>query len=232
MSRLIDSLNELADENNAIPQEKLPEYRLRLILGIVRYRQQISAVIPQQNQGEYDLISGRFAKLLEASEKAGVYFLPKGELEHYYTQTQIDYLAFSDQVKSAAFHTERDHLLTSPKATIETDYAELISWLNEAVPNVEVNFRSHIRFKVIEWIQNVQLAVERGEVASLDQLRSNGRVNYSLFSQLFEATNFTLGDEKQFSCTITLADSLIANTAPITFTQATPAAEIQIANNA
>lgn len=232
IARLVDSLKELVDEHGNVVEGRLPEYRLKMLLGATRFSEEIAAALSEGNRGLVDLISGRFEKLLEAAKQAGVFFLPLGELEHYYTQTKFDYLSINDQQKSSAFHVERDYLLGCSREDVDATYGDLNAWLDEAVPHVDVDFGTHVRYQMIEWIQQVQLAVVRGEVTSLEQLKSNGRINYALYSQVFEATNFNFAENKQFSCTVKVSDSLVRDTAPVTFTQATSAAEVQIANNA
>lgn len=63
-------------------------------------------------------------------ESARVYILPKGCIEHFYTQSTVYYMPVS--AKDRLFHTELEHLVETSPAKLKKEYPELVSILNRA----------------------------------------------------------------------------------------------------
>jgi len=164
----------------------------------------------------------RFNLLLEAFKAANIFIFPKGEIEQYYSQTSINYLNITDKEKNTSFHKEREYLLSCEDISeIETNYKELITILKTSVPKVEINLNKHLKFQIIEWIQTVQRAVSKGDIKDLDGLKINAKINYKLFSQLFEAKELNINNDKKFTCKIEVNSSLIASSPVVLFDEKT-----------
>ncbi|MBQ9537665.1 MAG: AAA family ATPase [Treponema sp.] len=71
-----------------------------------------------------------FNLILAASSAAGVFILPLGCIEHYYTQSSVRYMPVAG--KDRLFHMERKKLLRTAPATVRRDYAPLIAILESA----------------------------------------------------------------------------------------------------
>lgn len=74
-----------------------------------------------------------------------------------------------------------------------------------------MNMLKHTRFTVIDFIQKVQTAVERGDVTNIATLRINGNIDYVSYSQILECADgdFTVNADKQFHCKVTLKESIV-----------------------
>ncbi|MGX9249086.1 ATP-dependent nuclease [Sphingobacterium multivorum] len=131
-----------------------------LLIALGKFKEKILINLSIQYEGEINYILARFAHVLEAFKAGNIFIFQKGEIEHYYTQTVIDYLSFSDKDKNTSFHAERDFILSSTtSAEIETNYGELISILKASVPQIKVDLSKHLKFQIVEWLQTVQRAI-------------------------------------------------------------------------
>lgn len=202
--------------------DKRPEVVEVTLLTVVRYKEQLKAALPPDKQDLVPYVAARFAVLLQVFKASGVYIFPKGELEHYYTQTSLNYLSFTDKDKNTAFHAERDYLLaTTDEVALRSNFADLLVVLNEAVPQVTVELARHLQFQLVEWIQLVQAAVAKGDVTNADNLRTNGKINYALFSQLLELQSLEIDPDRKFRCLIQLQYTVSPSRQHVTFTEKT-----------
>ncbi len=71
-----------------------------------------------------------FNLILAAASAAGVYILPLGCIEHYYTQSSVRYMPVAG--KDRLFHMERKHLLNADPESVRREYASLLSILESA----------------------------------------------------------------------------------------------------
>ncbi len=198
------------------------------LLGLIRFDKNIHPLINAVNQSNLTFVISRFKVLLEAFSKANIFIFPKGELEHYFVKTPIDYLNVTDTIKNSAFHTERDHILNSDKATLLNDYDELIQILENVIPKIEVDLRHHYRFQLIEWIQAVQAAIAKGDVKDEAGLKLNAKIDFELFNQIIELKSIKIEMDKKFKCVIELKDTLLQDKPTISFDEKTNAHEFQI----
>ena len=148
--------------------------------------------------------------------------MPKGEIEHYYTQSAIDYLSISN--KDNYFHVERDHLLQIESETeINAQYSELIDQIKHAVPTVEIEIRKHLKFEIFEWIHRVQTGVAKKEINNADDLIRNTKINYALYSQILDLENLVVNEDRTFGCRIKVKAMLDSTQPSIEFNQVTNA---------
>lgn len=197
-----------------------------VFLSIQRFPEKIKNLIPNK-AADVDLAKTKIVSFIDSIKASHIYIIPNGELEHFFKATQVDYLNIDK--KDVLFHTERNHLLGLTGEEIKTNYAQILSILKESIPFVNVDMLKHMRFTVIDFIQRVQTAVEKGEVTSLETLKTNGNVDYKLYSQILECHDgdFTVADDRQFSCKIFLKPAVVGEEKQVVFNDKTTAREFQ-----
>ncbi|AZB09971.1 hypothetical protein EG344_14695 [Chryseobacterium sp. G0162] len=193
-----------------------------MLIALVKFKDKILVQLSSKHQGEIHYILARFTHLLEAFKAASIFIFPKGEIEHYYTQTEIDYLNFTDKDKNTSFHTERDYILSSTDSNkLEENYGELISILKSSVPQIKVDLSKHLKFQIVEWLQTVQRAISKGDITDITGLKINSKIDYNLFSQIIEVVDLKIEDDKRFVCKIKINKSLTSIHQEIYFSEST-----------
>ena len=229
------STREITDPNLVLFQNKLRSFkpeeehakRVSVLLAISKYESEIRAILDSHNISILKLIIGRNNQLFSAFKTCDAFIFPKGEIEHYYTLTKIDYLNITN--KDTWFHSERDYLLqVETKEEIEEKYPELVSIIKEAVPIIEVDIRKHLKFEVYEWIHRIQTGIAKGEVNSSEDLIRNANINYKLYNQILELQNFTIQPDRTFDCTIRIKETLLEPPSVVQFNQMTNAHDFRI----
>lgn len=207
--------------NSFSPDE---EYRKRVatLLGIVKLEAKIKPNLAGQILASFNLAIGRINQIICAFKTCNTYILPKGEIEHYYTQSEIDYLGIGN--KDNYFHVERDHLLEiENEAEIIAQYSELVDQIKHAVPTVEIEIRKHLKFEIFEWIHRVQTGIAKKEINNVDDLTKNTKINYALYNQILDLENLVINEDRTFICNIKVK-AMLDNAQPkIKFTQVTNA---------
>lgn len=192
------------------------------LLAIIKHKAKILAEASSAQSGNINYILPRFEKLLEAFKAANIFIFPKGEIEHYYTQTSLDYINFTDKDKNTSFHTERDFILTTvDKAILKSNYPELIAILKESVPQVKVDLSNHLKYQIVEWIQTVQRAISKGDISDTAGLKSNAKIDYKIFRQIIELVDLAIQDDRRFTCRIRINKSLSDSNPEFEFTEKT-----------
>lgn len=193
-----------------------------VLIALIKFKGKIFTEVSLSSQGEINYILPRFKHLLEAFKAANIFIFPNGEIEHYYTQTNIDYLNFTDKDKNTSFHTERDYILACEDVTeLERNYSELIPVLKSSVPQIKVNLSKHLKFQIVEWLQTVQRVISKGDITEIDGLKNNAKIEYKLFSQIIEVIDLKVEDDKRFVCKIKISKSLTNTNQEISFTETT-----------
>ena len=174
-----------------------------------------------------DRAKGMFENIIQALIECHVYILKKGEIEHYYKETDIDIFNITDN--DISFHKERDLILCSHDLSeLKLKYKDLYDLLDVAVPNININFEKQLRFEIIEFIQNVQKAIERGEVNNIDTLKLNARINYKLYNQILEVIEISIKENFQFDLTFKTKNNILDLDKEYTINQSTTANNFQI----
>lgn len=226
-----DSTNPAITNLIAAIQELTPDElhrkRVLMLLGILNIEDDLRGALTGHDLGKLGLAIGRYSQLLNAFKAANVHILPRGEIEHYYTASNTNYLNITS--KDAFFYTEREHLLQITSASqVEEEYADLIEILKGAVPIVEIEIRRHIRFEVFEWIHKVQTSIAKKEISGIDDLKRNAKINYALYSQILELQRIVINDDGTFECEIFLKESVVGERTFITFNQSTSAHTFEV----
>ena len=200
-----------------------------VFLSVIRFSNEIKTIIPART-AEIELIENRIYSFIDSIKSSNIYIIAKGELEHFFTASPIDYLKITN--KDKLFQSERDHILGLFGADIKVQYKELLSILKDSVPFVSVDLLKHLRFTLIDFIHKVQTAVERGDVNSIETLRTNGNIDYATYSQILECRDggFSVDSDRHFSCRVSLKQALLGEERVFEFTDNTTARDFQLLN--
>lgn len=167
-------------------------------------------------------IIGLFKKIQAALRAANVFILPKGALENYFTQTIFENIFnLSQKAKSSSFHDEYNYILSTQKSVLEGNYSELLTVLKSSVPQIEIDIDKHIEFTIIEWIQKVQATLYRYSINSLDELKNNSLIEYSTYNQIIDIVDFSISDNKKFTCKIKIKGTISGNEKEVEFDEST-----------
>ncbi len=193
-----------------------------MLIAMQKYHAKILHLVSPTQKANVNYILPRFKNILEAFKAANIFIIPVGEIEHYYQQTSIDYLNFTDKDKNTGFHTERDYILSAiDPAILESQYSSLLEILKASVPQIKVDLSKHLKFQLVEWIQTVQRAISKGDISDIDGLKSNGRINYKLYNQLFQVADLQIQSDKRFVCKLKINKSISVDTEEVIFSEET-----------
>ncbi len=220
-------LIDLKAKIDSFPVDKEHSKRVAVLLAISKHEADIRASLNAENIANLNLIIGRLSQLFNAFKACNTFIFPKGEIEHYYTQSAVNYLSITN--KDTYFHAERDFLLqVETQQEIQDNYPELTEILREAVPVVDIEILKHVKFEIFEWIHRVQTGVAKGEINNVDDLIRDAKTNYSLYSQILELQEFTIEDDRTFECQIIISDTITADRPVVIFNQLTNAHNFEI----
>lgn len=110
--------------------ENIDTYKTVLLQGVFLLSAELEKILPQKLQKNLILIKDLSSLIFAAAEASRVYILPKGCIEHYYTQNKVMFMPVS--AKDKMFHNENQFIQDSHKKTILRNYAELIEILRKA----------------------------------------------------------------------------------------------------
>ncbi len=224
---ILPSLVELQNKLRPLTADEEHSKRVATLLAINKHEADVRSLLDAPNIANLNLILGRINQLHNGFKSCNTFIFPKGEIEHYYTQSVVDYLSITN--KDTWFHTERDYLLQANIADIEANYSDLLAILNESVPVIEIEIKKHLKFEIFEWIHRVQAGIAKGEVNNADDLTRNAKINYALYNQILDLQNLTIKPDKTFDCQISIKENLAgAPLVVINFNQTTNAHGFQI----
>jgi hypothetical protein len=202
--------------------DEVHKKRVAMLLGIVNIGEKLRKIFDGNTLADFNLITGRLEQLLGAFKTTNTYIFPKGEIEHYYTQSTIDYLNINN--KDVWFHTERDYLLGAQEvALLRQEYGDLLDVISEAVPIIDLEIRKHVTYEVFEWIHRVQTGVAKSEIKCVEDLERNAKVNYTLYQQILNLESLNIKEDLKFECVISINRVFIDEDIRITFNQETNA---------
>ncbi|WP_233899378.1 ATP-dependent nuclease [Tenacibaculum piscium] len=223
----IPHLIELKEKIDSFPIEKEHSKRVTILLAISRHEADIRATLNAENIANLNLIIGRLSQLFNAFKACDTFIFPKGEIEHYYTQSEVNYLSITN--KDTYFHTERDFLLQlETKEDILNNYPELTEIIKEAVPSIEIEILKHLKFEIFEWIHKVQTGIAKGEIDNENDLKRNVKINYSLYNQILELQELNIEENRTFECRIIIKETISAEQPVVNFNQLTNAHNFKI----
>ena len=214
-------LIQLQTKLTSLAAEEEHSIRVSTLLAINKHEADIRTLLDAPNSANLNLILGRINQLHNGFKSCNTFIFPKGEIEHYYTQSAVGYLNISN--KDTWFHTERDFLLQASSSDILTNYAELVTILEEAVPVIEIEIKKHLKFEIFEWIHRVQTGIAKGEINNTDDLTRNAKINYALYNQILELETLNINKNKTFDCQIRVKEILTGVSIEVNFNQTTNA---------
>ena len=129
------ALQPLAEKLCALQQkhgnaENIDTFKTVVLQGLMQCPEDVREFLTPGTAEKLPAIRSLFTVILAGAAAAGVFILPKGCIEHYYTRTQVQYMPVA--AKDRLFHLELENLLNSPPETIRRSYAELIAILEQA----------------------------------------------------------------------------------------------------
>ena len=117
---LIEKLNFLQEKHGNV--ENLDTYKTVLLQGVNNVSEELSKVLPEKLAATLPIIKNLANLVLAAIEASRVYILPKGCIEHYYTQSLIQYMPVS--AKDRLFRAEIEFMQDSHRKTVRKNYKE------------------------------------------------------------------------------------------------------------
>ena len=220
ISRVISKLVDLYKEKG----KNLSQIKDVMHLSLYRFKDKLINLIPQK-QADINSFIIKHKKYTDCIKSGNIFIIPNGELEHFFKASSIDYLNITQ--KDKLFESERDSIMEiDDREQIKKKYADILPLLTESIPHINVDMLKHIRYTVMDWVQLVQNAVERGEVYDIVSLKNNARVNYGLYNQIIECEVFSLQETGSFSCTIRTKKHIVGQEKQLHFTEKTTTREI------
>lgn len=226
IKKIITKLTELYKEKDRNKSQVIDVVHLSLY----RFKDKIIKTIPHKKD-DIDSYIYKHKKYTNCIKTGNIFILPNGELEHFFKASVIDYLNITQ--KDKLFEAERDYIMAMDDIdVIRIKYKDLLSLLLESIPYINVDLKKHIRFTIMDLIQKVQNAVERGEVNDIVSLENNARVNYKLYNQIIECENFSIKKGGAFCCTIRTKKHIMKEEYQVRFTDKTTTREIKLEKRA
>lgn len=222
-----EDINALKERLAGFGNEETHKKRVCMLLGVINIEEKLRSIFEGGTLSNFNLVKGRLNQLLCAFRTTNTYIFPKGEIEHYYTQSEVEYLNISN--KDAWFHSERDYLLgvNDPNA-LRQEYSDLIEIISDAVPIVDLEIRRHITFEVFEWIHKVQTGIARLEIKNIEDLKRSAKVNYDLYQQIITCESLNIDEDLSFECHIKINREFINEDIELVFDQETNAHSFQV----
>ena len=107
--------------------ENVDTYKTVLLQGVNTAGDELSKYLSKVTAKTLPLIKNLAAFILAAAEAANVYILPRGCIEHYYSQTKLLYMPVSG--KDKLFRYELDFIQSAHRKSVRKNYRELIELL-------------------------------------------------------------------------------------------------------
>ena len=202
--------------------DEVHKKRVAMLLGIINIKDELIESFSNKANVNFNVnfIMGRLDKLLCAFKSANTFVFPRGEIEHYYTQSDVDYLNINN--KDTWFHAEREYLLGCQGVeNIKDEYNDLLEIINQAVPIVDLEIRKHIRFEIFEWIHRVQTGIAKSEIKNEDDLKRSATIDYILYQQILKLEKLKVNEDLTFECVISIDRTFIDEEIEIAFDQET-----------
>jgi hypothetical protein len=113
--------------------ENIDTFKTVVLQGVIAegaLQIQMENTLSPETAESLPLMRNLFSLILAGAAAASVYILPRGCIEHYYTQSEVRYMPVT--AKDRLFHAERENLLTADEESVREDYRELIEILESA----------------------------------------------------------------------------------------------------
>lgn len=111
--------------------ENVDTFKTVVLQGVLLHAEKLYPIMPKKLGEKFTAVKNLFSIILAGAAAASVYILPKGCIEHYYVTSNVHYMPVS--AKDKLFHSELEHLLSSPEEKVRAEYADLIGILESAM---------------------------------------------------------------------------------------------------
>ena len=101
-----------------------------ILQGVTNLGEDLQGYIPQKLVDSIPLVKNLVSLIFAATSATGVYILPKGCIEHYYTRNNIEYMPISG--KDRLFHIENEYMGQAQLEVLKMEYKDLIDILEQA----------------------------------------------------------------------------------------------------
>ena len=125
---LVEKIKYLYSKHDA--PENMDTFKTVVLMGATLLRAELSDFLPLPLAASLGQIINLANLIFAAIEQSRVYILRRGCIEHYYTQTKVDYMPVSS--KDRIFHSEIEFMLEQNSAKLKKNYEELLMILNKA----------------------------------------------------------------------------------------------------
>ena len=110
--------------------ETLDTFKTVILMGVLDLNKELERMLPVSLAQTIVPVINLFRLILAASEAARVYILPKGCIEHFYTQNKVYYMPVS--AKDRLFHAEFEFMINCTPQRLRKNYPTLVSILHRA----------------------------------------------------------------------------------------------------
>jgi len=114
--------------------EGLDTFKTVVLMGVILLEEKLKDILPIPLARTIPLVFNLSNLIFAAFETARVYVLPYGCIEHFYTQSAVEYMPVSG--KDKLFHAEFEAMVNMSSEELRKNYPELIWILTKAcAPN-------------------------------------------------------------------------------------------------
>lgn len=201
-------LKQLVDYMNPLTEEK--KRRCALAVGIQRIRNEIEAILSEEAKRKIVQLLAIENDILSCMRSVNINILKNGEIEHYYSSPISSPYNISDANKTTYFIQESTVLETMTVEQVETNYAELIGYLDGICDGVQVNTEKMLSKKLGDWIHNVQSVIHSNVAATQSEVLESPDVKWNDYQRIIEIVDFSNSDG-MFSCKFKILRNLTSD---------------------
>ena len=131
LASLVQKLDGLREKH--VQAENIDTFKTVVLQGICIdgcFQELLRDYLPPVIFQTLPFVRNLFSLVLAGAGAASVYILPAGCIEHYYTQSRVEFMPVAG--KDRLFHAEMDHLLSCTDEEVKSDYGALLGILESA----------------------------------------------------------------------------------------------------
>lgn len=181
------------------------------------------------DEDDLGFVQGRIDQVISILDDCGYHVLQRGELEDYLKE-ETDISTLSQDEKSALFERTRERLLEADSDDVSAIIGDLAPILESISTAKEVDLVKYIEEPISDWMHDVQWAVRKNEVESIQDLREHDTVGRSRFARLFTVEHMEIEGD-QFTCQIQLDSAIDPQQRSFEFTEDDGPASVTLASD-
>jgi hypothetical protein len=220
-----DIVREISDSLESIAEPSKKQYLM--LRGIQSDNTQ--TLESALNKDDLRFVQGRIDQVISILGDCGYHVLQRGELEDYLRE-EPGISTLSQDKKSVLFEEAREQLLGADSDEVSDIIGDLAPILKSISTAKQVDLIKYIEEPISDWMHDVQWAVRKNEVESLQDLREHDTVGRSRFDRLFTVEQMEIEDT-QFTCRIRLASAIDSQQRSFEFTETDGPASINLASD-